>query len=318
MILSGSTLRLWFPLMIARHCTTSARILVQNGIIARRAITDSKRLAIIRYASTRSLNLAVVPRHPPQTRAGHWQTRRPGYETRPPILPSSDEDVVDYFRKLLPPLEFPEEVAVRLITHNSWRDGVNHNNKQAFMGRRVLNAYLMAFFHAHTTLTPTPPLTQPPSDPPPDLKVSQLPSPTDVLEQDFDNLSELVLHTRALGEYVGAAWQLEKVMRWVPNVDHHTDIGGIRVDEGGSSGFYKIRGTTVEAVVGGVFYQFGGIAAHRLFHTRVLPHLTFLLPTEYRKPAEAACRHLGGASVPILLPSQLPHVQLENAGGMSV
>ncbi|KAG8684430.1 hypothetical protein FRC11_012129, partial [Ceratobasidium sp. 423] len=136
------------------------------------------------------------------------------------------------------------------------------------MGRRVLQAYLMTFFHAHTILTPTPPLTQPPSDPPADLKISQLPSPSDTLEQDFDNLSEVVLYTRTLGEHVGAAWQLERAMRWIPNSAHHTDASGIRVDEGGSSGFYKIRGTTVEAVVGGVFYQFGGVAAHRLFHTR--------------------------------------------------
>ncbi|CAE6474033.1 unnamed protein product [Rhizoctonia solani] len=136
-------------------------------------------------------------------------------------------------------------------------------------------------------------------------------------EQDFDNLSEMVLHTRALGEHVGAAWQLERVMRWVPNFDHHTDAGGIRADEGGSSGLYKIRGTTVEAVVGGVFYQFGAVAAHRLFHTRVLPHLTFLLPTEYRKPAEAACKRLGGTSAPVLLPSQSSHLQVENADAAS-
>ncbi|QRW23247.1 protein tyrosine kinase domain-containing protein [Rhizoctonia solani] len=170
----------------------------------------------------------------------------------------------------------------------------------------------MTFFHAHTTLTPTPPLTQPPSDPPADLKISQLPSPNDTLEQDFNNLSELVLHTRTLGEHVGTAWQLERVMRWVPNFDHHTDPSGIRKEEGGSSGFFKIRGTTVEAVVGGVFYQFGGVAAHRLFHTRVLPHLIFLLPTEYRKPAEAAYKRLGGPSAPILLSSQLSHLQLQN------
>ncbi|CAE6534866.1 unnamed protein product [Rhizoctonia solani] len=186
------------------------------------------------------------------------------------------------------------------------------------MGRRVLHTYLMTFFHAHTILTPTPPLTQPPSDPPADLKISQLPSPNDTLEQNWDNLSDMVLHTRALGEHVGAAWQLEKVMRWVPNFDHHIDPSGTRAGEGGSPGLYKIRGTTVEAVVGGVFYQFGGVAAHRLFHTRILPHLAFLLPTEYRKPVEAACKRLGGPSVPILLPSQLPHQQLKNTGATSV
>ncbi|KDN45812.1 hypothetical protein RSAG8_04645, partial [Rhizoctonia solani AG-8 WAC10335] len=304
--------------MVVRHCAAGARTLVQNGSIPRRVIADSSRLAIIKNdLPTRSLSLAILPQHPLQTRAGHWQTRRSGYEPRLPILPSSDKDVVDYFRRLLPPLEFPEEVAVRLITHNSWRDGGEHNNRQSFIGRRVLQAYLMTFLHAYTTLTPTPPLTQPPSDPPVDMKISQLPSPNDALEQDFDNLSEVVLHTRALGEHVGAAWQLERVMRWVPNTDHHTDVSGIRVDEGGSSGLYGILGTTVEAIVGGVFYQFGGVAAHRLFHTRVLPHLAFLLPIEYRKPAQAACKQLGGPTAPILLPSQQSLLQPKNADAVS-
>ncbi|CAE6376382.1 unnamed protein product [Rhizoctonia solani] len=304
--------------MVARHSAVGARTLIKNGSITRRATAGTSYLAIAKDQCTRPLSLAALPRHPPQTRAGHWQVRKPDYEPRPPIIPCSDSDVVGFFRTLLPPLEFPEQVAVRMITHNSWRDGAEHNNRQAFIGRRVLNAYLMTFFHAHTTLTPTPPLTQPPSDPPADLKISQLPSPNDTLEQNFDNLSQLVLHTRALGEHVGAAWQLERVMRWVPNFDHHTSATGIRTDEGGSSGLYKIRGTTVEAVVGGVFYQFGGVAAHRLFHTRVLPHLTFLLPTEYRKPAEAAWKRLGGTSAQILLPSQLSHLQLKDGSSGSV
>ncbi|CEL63316.1 hypothetical protein RSOLAG1IB_05360 [Rhizoctonia solani AG-1 IB] len=294
--------------MVVRRCVVGARTLSQNGSIPRRVAAGFSCLAIAKDQCTRSLSLIKSPRYLLQTRAGHWQARKPDYEPRPPIIPCSDSDVVGFFRTLLPPLEFPENVAVRMVTHNSWRDGAEHNNRQAFMGRRVLNAYLMTFFHAHTTLTPTPPLTQPPSEPPADLKISQLPSPNDTLEQNFDNLSDLVLHTRTLGEHVGAAWQLERVMRWVPNFDHHTSTSGIRANEGESSGLYKIRGTTVEAVVGGVFYQFGGVAAHRLFHTRVLPYLTFLLPAEYRKPAQAASKRLGGPSAPVLLSTQSSHL----------
>ena len=59
-------------------------------------------------------------------------------------------------------------------------------------------------------------------------------------------------------------------------------------------GFYKVQGTTVEAIMGGIYHQFvscrsilivhgilinslrvpqGGTIAHRVFHTRLLPHL---------------------------------------------
>ncbi|KAB5589378.1 Ribonuclease-III-like protein [Ceratobasidium theobromae] len=263
----------------------------------------------------RKLSFAAVSRslirHPTQTRSGYYQARAPDWTSRPPILPCSDSDVVDYFRKLLPPLEFPEDVAIRMITHSSWRDGINHNNRQSFIGRRVLHAYLMTFLHAYTPLTPTPPFTQPPSEPKPDLKISELPPPSDALEQDFNEIIEKVVDTRSLGEHVGGAWQIERVMRWVPNVDQHSDVASVTAEEAAVSGLFKIRGTTVQGVVGGVFHQFGGVAAHRLFHTRVLPYVAFILPKEYRKPAEEACKRLGGLTAPILLELQQSQTQLK-------
>lgn len=124
------------------------------------------------------------------------------------------------------------------------------------LGRRVLHAYLMTFLHAYTPLTPTPPFTQPPSEPKPDLKISELPPPSDALEQDFNEIIEKVVDTRSLGEHVGGAWQIERVMRWVPNVDQHSDVASITAEEAAVSGLFTIRGTTVQGVVGGVFHQF--------------------------------------------------------------
>jgi hypothetical protein len=112
----------------------------------------------------------------------------------------------------------------------------------------VLHAYLLAFLHAHTTLTPTPPLTEPPAEPSPNQSISNLPPPSTIHEQDFEEITRKTIHTRGLGEYVGGAWGLERVMRWAPN----TSGENISHD----SGLYKVRGTTVEAVVGGVFHQF--------------------------------------------------------------
>lgn len=34
---------------------------------------------------------------------------------------------------------------------------------------------------------------------------------------DYDELATKILDTHVLGEYVGGAWNLEQVMRWVPS-----------------------------------------------------------------------------------------------------
>lgn len=43
--------------------------------------------------------------------------------------------------------------------------------------------------------------------------------------------------------------------------------------DNGHVGLYKVLGTTVEAIFGGVYYQFGAAEAHKLFHTHLLPHI---------------------------------------------
>lgn len=188
----------------------------------------------------------------------------------------------------------------------------------------MLHAYLMTFIYAHTPLTPTPPLTKPPADPSPNESISHLPDPVNTVDQDFEKICDRALHTRMLGERVGGAWKLEKAMRWAPNTPGHEQAGSSPEALLGDSGLFKIRGATVEAVVGGVFHQFvslpsmpevnsniyhilqGGVAAHRLFHTRVLPHVASTLPLEYRNPAKNVSERLGGPSSPLLLTSSTP------------
>ena len=66
-------------------------------------------------------------------------------------------------------------------------------------GRRVLAAYFNLFLHSCTG--------------------SALPSTghTRFDEQhDYKALFERVMHTHQLGEYVGGAWKIEEVMRWLP------------------------------------------------------------------------------------------------------
>jgi len=94
-------------------------------------------------------------------------------------------------------------------------------------------------------------------------------SPSLRQDHDFEHIAERTLNTYILGEHVGAAWSLGEALRWSPpNNTMGTGEGSVR-----SVGLYKVLGGAVEAIVGGVNHQFGGVVAQRLFHTRVLPHL---------------------------------------------
>lgn len=63
-------------------------------------------------------------------------------------------------------------------------------------GRRVIECYLNLFLHSRTN--------------------SGLSTPHLFHRMDYDELSSKILDTHVLGEYVGAAWKLERIMRWVP------------------------------------------------------------------------------------------------------
>ncbi|KAG8742454.1 hypothetical protein FRC10_001424 [Ceratobasidium sp. 414] len=225
--------------MVPRQCSSSARTLIHDALKARQTIQGTRGIIKnLRAFSVAAFNQPQPsPRHPPQTRSRYGITRPSGWEPRSLVAPCSDEDAVAYFARLLPPLKFPRETTMRMITHTSWRAGMEGNNNR------------FSFI-------------EPPSGPPPDTQISHLPMPSSVLEQDFDEITNKAVNTQVLGSFVGNVWELERVMRWVPN----------RVGESISNdpGLYKIRGTTVEAVVGGVFHQFV-----RKFDTRLFFRLTW-------------------------------------------
>ncbi|KAN0125612.1 Ribonuclease-III-like domain containing protein [Russula decolorans] len=176
------------------------------------------------------------------------------------------ESLAQHLNKTFPPLEFPPSLAQRVLTHLSHHDSVTgHNSRFAFLGRRTLEAYMLLFLQG--------------------LPVAA--------EHDHSRIAARVLNTHSLGEYVDPHWRLQDVMRWVP-----PRAGQLGLD-GRASGLHKIAGTMVEAVVGGVFHQFGGSITHRLFHTRMLPHLLqpgspFGLPDVLHGDALKAAEHYGG------------------------
>lgn len=95
---------------------------------------------------------------------------------------------------------------------------------------------------------------------------------------DLDTITYRALHTHHLGQFVGAKWNLLDVMLWTPfqpqrrerkagtglvetwETEGESDALRERAVGRGlvpqSPGLYKIGGTTVEGIMGGVFHQF--------------------------------------------------------------
>jgi len=182
------------------------------------------------------------------------------------------EPLSQHLDKTFAPLKFPPAVAQRILTHLSHRDSiVGHNSRFAFLGRRTLEAYLLLFLQG-------------------------LPA---AAEHDHARIVSRALNTHTLGEHVAPPWKLQEVMRWAP-----PRAGDLALD-GRVAGVYKVAGTTVEAVVGGVLHQFGGSVAHRLFHTRLLPHLLLPhsplgLPDVLHADALSVVERFGGLEGPLL------------------
>lgn len=70
---------------------------------------------------------------------------------------------------------------------------------------------------------------------------------------DYTNITSNALNTYTLGENVGREWGIGKVLRWKSMVDPQMAAKGA---DKGHIGLHKVLGTTVEAIVGGVYHQF--------------------------------------------------------------
>lgn len=166
---------------------------------------------------------------------------------------------------------------------------LTNNARLSFIGRRVLKSYLLLFVHSSSAVKP---------------------------HHDYDHIVERALNTYVLGEFVGPRWELGKVMKWTPATRDEAlaqdPMGALQLSKEASRsiGLYKVQGTAVEAVVGGVFHQFGGHVAHRLFHTRLLPHILLPgtpegLPDHFHPDALKICEKMGGPQADLLGPSNL-------------
>ncbi|KAH8813752.1 hypothetical protein DL96DRAFT_1821003 [Flagelloscypha sp. PMI_526] len=139
---------------------------------------------------------------------------------------------------LFPPLSFPPDLTTRILTHSSHPAAYSgHNGQLAFVGRRVLQSYLLLF------LSSSPQLRE---------------------EHDLDHIVSRALDARVLGEVLGVQrWGLAVAMRWTPSVPKAL-VDTARAKGGKSAvqsllaqrGLYRVSGDAVEAVMGGIWKQF--------------------------------------------------------------
>ncbi|KAH7882489.1 hypothetical protein F5I97DRAFT_1931691 [Phlebopus sp. FC_14] len=228
---------------------------------------------------------------PPRTPASIRQSSAQAQQTES----NTDDDArfAAHLNSVFPSLHFPPQLAKRILTHSSHKAAVHgHNGRLGFVGRRVLESYYLLLVH----------------------EVSQGHG------RDYELLASRALNTYLLGEHVAPLWSLGRVLRWVPTIPQETlkiaqqqtpvtelddtlrsNPGIVR-----SVGLYKVMGEAVQAVMGGVYHQFGGSVAHRFFHTRILPHIllpgnTSGVPEEFHVRALSICGSMGGKNGPLML-----------------
>jgi len=99
-------------------------------------------------------------------------------------------------------------------------------NLRLNVGRRVIGAYFLTFLHS---------------------------CPSVNSGADYSNIASNALNTYTLGEHVGREWRIGRVLRWKYMVDPQMISRGM---DNRHVGLHKVLGTTVEAIVGGVYHQF--------------------------------------------------------------
>ncbi|KAJ7057796.1 ribonuclease-III-like-domain-containing protein [Mycena amicta] len=208
-----------------------------------------------------------------------------GVQRDGPSRPGKPDQIFsEHLNGLFSPLKFPPELSARILTHASHPAAFHgHNAQFAFIGRRVLESYLLLLITSSPHLKPT---------------------------HDLQEIVSRVLNTYVLGEHIGSKWGLGRVMRWTPTIPASLLTPEARQDKPKllkDVGLYKVQGDAVTAVLGGIFQQFGASVAHRVFHTRMLPRLLLTqggLPTCFHPDANAVCARLGGANGTLVLDSE--------------
>ncbi|KIM42425.1 hypothetical protein M413DRAFT_444844 [Hebeloma cylindrosporum] len=181
----------------------------------------------------------------------------------------------EYLNRLLSPLQFPPELAQRVLTHGShYLARRGHNAGLSFLGRRVMSAYLLLFLQSSPNLSKM---------------------------DDTEEIASNTLHTNLIGEHVGHTWGVGRAMVWQPSIRADSRSGD-SPESLRSAGLYKVQGETVQAIMGAVYQQHGATAAHKIFHTRLLPLVLVKggLPQAFHKEVQSISKRMGDSKDSVL------------------
>ncbi|WVQ79258.1 hypothetical protein IAT38_001354 [Cryptococcus sp. DSM 104549] len=208
--------------------------------------------------------------------------------------PAAAQNFVSNLFDLPPTRKVDPALALQALTHKSYRfaHGVRHpipahqgqegevpqafapqNNRLAFVGRMAMSTYMSLFIHdAYGSAEKL------------DAEGRDFLRGVD-LQQRVTNF----MNTTNVGRDVGSAWGLDGVMRF---------DGNVLLSE---SGYARIKGQTVEALMGVLYTQYGSPAAQRAFHLHLLPTLQHQLRdpllTERVRLAKAALEEQFGRGI---------------------
>ncbi|KAH9466392.1 hypothetical protein Pst134EB_001448 [Puccinia striiformis f. sp. tritici] len=210
--------------------------------------------------------------------------------------------IKQHLEELLYPLSFSDQLACRIVSaknllksqdsldilERETQGGVGfaklgeHNTKLSFIGRRAIH-FALANFLIHAPKSSTSPLNL--EDP----HQRTVKSTSDVLE-------DALLTKFVLGQYVGHQWELEKIMRWRELAPPSSSPSTSEIDASQSqsfhgTGLWTARGHVVEAIVGAVMAEHGARLSMAVFHSLVLPHLSFRLDKSYLPAIKAVQKH---------------------------
>ncbi|KAG8995968.1 hypothetical protein FRB90_012863 [Tulasnella sp. 427] len=244
------------------------------------------------------ITLDIAPRHPSTGPIAkfHAADRAP----RQFVPPSTDEEASTHLKNLFPGLEFPTTSIRKVITHPSWKAGTEgHNNRLAFLGRRVLNSSLVMFLHEARLVGSREAGAS-----------SESIFNSQESEMSYQAVVDSVLDSYPLGGQVGRPWNVDRITRWISALPQNAP------ETAKSSGKNAARAATIEAIVGFVFHQYGATTAHRLFHTQVLPHLKPLLEPSLQSHVDTVCARLGGPNGSLLEVVEISSMQIpQNSAG---
>lgn len=146
-------------------------------------------------------------------------------------------------------------LAATALTHESWKHGLHgHNRRLAFLGRRALKTFTTIFLYDTLNLLEK------------ENRGSDGASYLRKVLTESKTLDE-ALRTQHLGDHVGRALALERVMRWQPTRQFDPATGTQE------TGLFKVRGTCTEAVLGAIYHFQGAHVAQLFYLSRILPNL---------------------------------------------